>query len=397
MLNYIFISSIKAVEALTELSAFHENFQTCIYHILMVKDEVEYSNFQNQLFLDVVKLYDEFTESVTGIIRRVDLTFLLEKALCERNFYMRYLFNNKINHETLVKALNTRLTRNNKIVELSEPNDIELLNQDSLTLLKKLSENLLIDVNYVKEALKAQAHKEKKHEQLDEIIFEKYPSPKERELVLRPEDLENEEGDFDQIKPDIEKGHYLVHLEAYKYIGLLKASLSVMRNFAEVPFINRKAFGLSNLKKIEFIGLIFELFLNINYLVKRREDSEESPEIIKILSSVIAPEFEEEFKSFEFDLEVTTQFFKTLVCCLGKYEMHSIMHLQVESIILSVCSEYCPVRVGESLVSSNFIESLLDISKSNETLCQLSILCEVATNIFISSNSEIQSHVESGN
>lgn len=364
----------------------------------------EYFHHQNDILLYVFHQYESFIEDPVLGLRKFNLSGLLHRLLSERNFYMRYLFNHQVNFEKLVLAAYSQM-----IIEVVNKDNMlnsDCINKSSLDLLLKLAENVVIDINLVKEGIFKQKKIEqgipliknaKDHEE-DWLCLEKFPCPRESHPLLQSEDLENDDTDA-EIVPFIGIGGNLI-LRSYSISGLLKAFWFVFQNFSEVSVINRSSFGLTNLSKVRFISLILELVINTNYLFRKRGDGEESDVIRNIIKSTIDEKIENEisesFASQSYSFSSTMPaFFKNLAACLLKFDLHSILHSEIETIMYYVCNRYCPPGLGSALVSSKIIESLLQISKLKDMPSHLPYLCEIATAIFMSSNSEIQANVES--
>lgn len=398
------------------MASYHENIQMCLFYILSNQEEKEFAQKQNELFLNVVHHFEKHHEDSTS--EKIDFYFLLDKILSDRNYYMRYIFSNKTHFEVLAHALNSRLFQkasqpqrsSKKLIRFYSSNytpSDELLNHKTLNLLIKLTQNLIIDINFIKDALlKKTANKStkeankslpQKNQDMSDMLTEKYPSPRVREITLKSEDMESEEAEEDQLKPDIGKGNYPIQLKSYVYSSILKPFNFVIQNFSEVSFQKKSKFGFINLHKLEFISLTLELLINTNFLIKKWKNTEESVEVITILNSALSDGFEEEMNGILlFDSFKSIKFFENLAFCLAKFDLHTMMLAEIENIVYLISSRYCPAGLGESLISSNLIEKLLQISQSNDQPEHLPHLCELATTIFMSTNQEVQHSVETG-
>lgn len=408
MLKYLFSASKRALRVIIELSSYHENFQDCLFHILAVQDNKDYATFQQELFLNLVVHYEKGPSKCPLNLTKVDFSYLLVKILSERNYYLRYLSRGQANFETLSKALKSRIfikpisetqqpIRRNSSKSLSDSfvaeQEESLLNQDALVSITLLTKNLILDLATTKEEIKSNKlcmdSKLTAPDNEDNQVLEILPCPRDREIVLRPDDLESEEDEEDNTKQEFgQKSQF----EIYKFKNLIQAWGQLTNHFSKLLVEKKEKFGLTNLKMIEFIDLVLVLIININYLIKKKESHEASES--NALNMLFPFGVENELILLEALMVTPKHFFDNLIDCICEYELHNILHWHIENIIQSVCSQYSPIGIGSSLVSSNFIDRLLSVTKLNDEPAQLSIACEIATNIFMSSNSEIQSSIE---
>lgn len=240
--------------------------------------------------------------------------------------------------------------------------------------------------------------------------------PKQRDIQLK-----NEEYDFDEnLEEESSSDTNAKSIpNIFKYLEVfdkLKDCLVTLINYFNIKdFSIYEIFGYDNLNVIKIIGIIIEIFTNVNYIHNRKVKLTE----YMFLSSnqLYTPGqkdiFEEPIHSINthnsnnnINIEINNNenllsFINKLTFCFIKYELNSMLHYEYDLIIYTISNKYCPNQIIKSFCKSNILDLLVDsviINLSNKIILKNKLnmcnICQIATNIFISQSKFIQNFIE---
>ena len=128
-----------------------------------------------------------------------------------------------------------------------------------------------MDLNYLKEELMSKRTFQVYDENLSPI--DDIPCPREREIILSYDDLECEDEDEESSKP---AAVFKNNIEFYKVKNLIDSWNSVVKQFSTIQTDKLERFGIANLYMIEFIDLVLDLVININFIFKKKDEGKNS-------------------------------------------------------------------------------------------------------------------------
>lgn len=271
------------------------------------------------------------------------------------------------------------------------------------------------------------------------IIIPK-PYLKPREFILKEEnyetDLSEDEEDEEDVK-NIKKELYKSQPIAYKsnepYNVTKELFQFIINNFNNQSIIFQERFGLNNIIELELIILIIELLCDLNYTInvnnlieehrrsgrtrivedqetvdkktvirnfKKKTTLNNDKRILQFIKSNEVPwELKKNFIFSEEKIEyvlnnkpLLCSFYKNLIDCFIKFEDNSILHKQFEYLVQFLFSDFCPKELADTFIEESCILETIVKSCSSFAIAKrnLANICEIATLIFLATNSKVQ-------
>ena len=393
MMKYLFIISKKSIEAFINLAPYHENIQHCLYLILENCEDKEFLSFQNDL---LNKLMLKFNN------QKCNLSYLFDCLLTEREIYSKYYVNNSIMFRSLISMLidkidtsiipqsvkstisrkskknKSQIVTNNEIfslkqIQLISPNT--KLKKENILIIKNILKNIVLDLYLITNYLTKQLNKEK----------EKYPqTPRQREIILKEEDLEAEE----IFEEEFEESHLKILSRFFENFSLFNSIFEIIMKDVNSTQFENNCFKLENITKIECISLLLEIFVNVNYIRFINHNC--------IMSKL---EFFD-FSTYQVNDNKDTikKFVYFLIDCLELFQMNTILHNEIEFIFSCFISEFSMENLISIFIESDVLDRIVSlcnkkVTKGNNLLSFINI-CEICVTIFASKNLKIQYYVE---
>lgn len=413
LLNYLF-NNKKSLDYLIYLSNINENFQLCLYSIITSNINFSFNQKVSELMNDLLDKY---------LINEVDISDLLYIILCERNNYIKLFLNNQQLYEKLIITMTMKLSNNTSqtiIDKQSSPivnrpkvafsckvlnykNEIKsnlyekhTINNKIIEPYKALCRNIMIDLTNIKSRMNTKSIKERG---LGLVIKDQLNSEDENKtklLISRKIQLKNEnlEDDIEENPDeDVEESLYNI-LSIYKIFTYLKKCFnSIFLHLLGEEILQKKYFGFENLKKVEVLVIIYEIFVNMNFIkVKYDEYAIDNPTIDmgnkisdEVYSKISSPILYNSVKVYD----LISFLFNSVM----KFEGNNILHLEIQYFFELLMSEYSPQEFIDSFIENDFLKNLIEYTESSYFPKNLSNICHIYVSIFTSSNSFIEKYI----